>query len=271
MLIAQISDSHIARWGRKTFGIAPMAENLALCVDHINQLDPKPDLVLVTGDITNEGLLEETERAAHLLGKLHCPFYVIPGNHDDRSRLWTVFGGQACPARVDEFIAYVIDGYDVRLIGMDSTMLGAPSGEICDTRAAWLDARLSEAKEQPTIIFMHHPPVNCGVAETNLDGFAGADRLGDIVEKHSNIERLICGHIHLPAHVRWRGTVVSTAPSMGMQLVLDLTLTRASEFILEAPAYQLHHWSSDGPLVTHTVHVRTGDGQYPFEEHSGTG
>ena len=58
MLIAQISDSHIARWGRKTFGIAPMAENLALCIDHINQLEPKPDLVLMTGDITNEGLLE---------------------------------------------------------------------------------------------------------------------------------------------------------------------------------------------------------------------
>lgn len=270
MLIAQISDAHIAGWGKKTFGIAPMAENLERCVEHINQLDPKPDLVLVTGDITNEGLLEETERAATLLKKLRAPFYIIPGNHDDRSGLWSVFGGQACPARHEGFFNYVIEGYDIRLIAMDSTIPAAPGGEICETRAAWLEARLSEDSEQPTIIFMHHPPVKCGVAETDIDGFVGAERLGEIVEKYPNIERLMCGHIHLPAHMRWRGSIVSTAPSMGMQLVLDLTLNRGSNFILEAPGYQLHHWSDNKVLVTHTVYVRDGDGPYPFEEHTGT-
>ncbi|MHA1165285.1 MAG: phosphodiesterase [Alphaproteobacteria bacterium] len=266
MLIAQISDVHIAGPGKKTFGIAPMAENLALCVEHINQLGPKPDLVLVTGDIANEGLLEETQRAAGILENLHCPFYVIPGNHDDRSNLWSVFGGRACPERHEGFFNYVIEGYDVRLIALDSTVRGAPGGEICETRAAWLETRISEAKQQPTIIFMHHPPVKCGVAETDIDGFAGAQRLGEIIEKYPNIERLLCGHIHLPAHMRWRGSVVSTAPSMGMQLVLDLTLERGSNFILEAPGYQLHHWSGDHVLVTHTVYVRNSDGPYPFEE-----
>jgi hypothetical protein len=137
-------------------------------------------------------------------------------------------------------------------------------------RAAWLDERLSEAKEQPTILFMHHPPVKCGVAETNIDGFVGVERLGEIVAKYTNIERLICGHIHLPAHARWSGTVVSTAPSLGMQLVLDLALKRPSEFTLEAPGYQLHHWSSDKALITHTVYIRPIDGPYPFEEHPGT-
>ena len=59
MLIAQISDLHIVGVGKKTYGIAPMGENLRLCVEHINQLSPKPDLVLVTGDITDTGLQDE--------------------------------------------------------------------------------------------------------------------------------------------------------------------------------------------------------------------
>lgn len=266
MLIAQISDTHIAGWGEKTYGIAPMAENLARCVDHINQCDPKPDVVLVTGDITCAGGVEEAEQAASLLGRLQIPFYIIPGNHDDRSSLGSAFDGHACPSGFQGFSNYVIDDFDVRLIAMDSTAPGVPGGEICQTRAAWLDERLSEGKERPTVIFMHHPPVKCGVLETDMDGFAGADLLGDIIEKYTNIEGVLCGHIHLPIHVRWRGTVVSTAPSMGMQLGLDLTLKRPSEFILEAPGYQLHYWTPQKDLVTHTVFVRDVDGPYPFEK-----
>jgi 3',5'-cyclic-AMP phosphodiesterase len=266
MLIAQISDTHIPRWGEKTYGIAPMAENLKYCVDHINQCNPKPDVVLVTGDITGAGLIEEAEQAASLLSQLQSPYYIIPGNHDDRSILKSAFGEHACPSGYQDFSNYVIEDYDVRLIAMDSTLPGSPGGEICQTRAAWLDERLSEAKERPTVIFMHHPPIKCGVLETDMDGFVGAELLGEIVEKYTNIEGIFCGHIHLPIHVRWRGTVVSTAPSMGMRLGLDFTLKRPSEFILDAPAYQLHFWTPQMDLITHTVYVREDDGPYSFEK-----
>jgi len=266
MLIAHISDPHIAGWGRKAYRIAPTAETLAHCIDHINRLAPKPDLAVVTGDITNGGCAEEADRAASLLGELRCPYYIIPGNHDDRSHLWSVFGGRACPARAGAFMSYVIEGHELRLIALDSTRPGAPGGEICASRASWLDQRLAEAKGRPTVIFMHHPPVECGVPETDLDGFLGADMLGDVVEKYPNIERILCGHIHLQAHVRWRGTVVSTAPSTGMRLVLDLTMARPSEFDLAAPGYQLHYWSPQRNLVTHVIQVGEAEGPYPFEE-----
>ena len=266
MLIVQISDTHIAGRGKKTYGIAPMSENLARCVDHINQSDPRPDVVLVTGDITSAAKIEEAEQAADILSNLQIPFYIIPGNHDSRTSLGEAFSEQVCPSGYQGFSNYVIDDFDVRLIAVDSTVPGAPGGEICQTRATWLDERLSEDKERPTVIFMHHPPVRCGVLETDEDGFSGADLLGDVVEKYSNIEGIFCGHIHLPIHVRWRGTVVSTAPSIGMRLGLDLTLKRPSEFYLDAPGYQLHFWTPQQDLVTHTVYVGDGGGPYLFEE-----
>lgn len=264
MLIAQLSDTHITEPGKKAYGVVATAENLASCVDHVNQLDPAPDLVLVSGDITATGLQQEAEHAASLLAKLYYPYYIIPGNHDDRSALWSAFGGHACPTRQGEFFNYIIDGYDIRLIALDSTLPGAPGGEICETRADWLDRQLAEAKAQPTIIFMHHPPLNIGVLETDEDGFAGADRLGAVIEKYTNIERIICGHVHLLAHARWRGTLVSTAPSMGLQLVLDLTLKLPSRFFPEWPGYLLHYWTPEKNLITHSVVVRKGIDPYPF-------
>ena len=266
MLIAHISDLHIAGWGKKAYGIAPTAENLACCVDHINQLKPEPDLVLVTGDITYSGLLEEAERAASILSQLRYPFYIIPGNHDNRSSFLSVFAEQACPVKDENFINYVIEGYPLRLIGIDSTVPGEPGGEISKTTAAWLEECLSAAKEQPTVIFIHHPPVKCGVLETDVDGFVGAERFGDIVEKYPNIKSILCGHIHLQAHIGWRGTVIDTAPSMGIPLVLDLTLEQPSQFTLDVPGYQLHYWSPDKNLVSHTIYVRETDGPYLFEE-----
>jgi len=266
MLIAHISDSHIADPGMMAYGVAPTAENLARCVSHINHLNPKPSLVLVTGDITYSGKVTEAKRAAHLLNKLCCPFYIVPGNHDIRSALWSVFSEVGCPAADHELLNYVIEDYDIRLIGMDTICVDKPGGEICQRRAQWLTDRLSEKREQPTLIFMHHPPVKLGVLETDEDGFIGADCFGDIVEKHPNILSILCGHIHLECHVCWRGTVVSTAPSMGLQLGLDLSLTRPSEFFLESPGYQLHYFTPDQNLVTHTIFVKEMDGPYPFKE-----
>ena len=266
MLIAQISDTHMAGAGKKTYGIAPMAENLARCVGHINQLEPLPDVVLVTGDIANVGAPAEFAEAASLLAKLKMPFHVVPGNHDERQGLSEHFPAPACSAIDGGFICHVVDDYDVRMIGLDSTMAGAPGGQICQARADWLDHVLAREPDKPTLIFMHHPPLKCNVLETDEDGFEGSDRLAAVVEKYSNIERILCGHIHLTTHARWHGTVVSTAPSMGMQLGLDLTMQRPSEFFLEDPGYQLHLWTSQNQLITHTIYVRNRKGPYAFEE-----
>ncbi|NOZ73578.1 MAG: phosphodiesterase [Chloroflexi bacterium] len=267
MLIAQISDTHLAGWDKKTFGIAPMAENLARCVNHINQFKPRPDLVLVSGDISNDGRKEELEQAAALLGELHIPYFVIPGNHDERALMTAAFSREVCPTESEEFIHYAIEGYDLRLIAVDSTVPGAPGGELCEVRAAWLDDKLCQANNQPTILFMHHPPVKFGVMETDIDGFIGADRLGDIVAKHSNVVRILAGHIHLSSLTQWRGIVVSTAPSTGMRLFLDLTLER-SAYILDEPCYQLHYWTPERHLVTHTIRVLASEELHPFEETS---
>jgi 3',5'-cyclic-AMP phosphodiesterase len=264
MLIAHISDTHIAGPGQKTCGIAPMAENLERCVDSINTLQPRPDIVLLSGDVTNNFSRAEATRAAGILSALDCPYYLVPGNHDDRDVLQQVFGSKICPACSDGFINYAIEGYPLRIIALDSLDQGRPGGKICETRLAWLRTCLTRGGDQPTVIFMHHPPLKLGIQETDVDGFTGADQLGRIVADFPNIEHILCGHIHLTSHSRWCGSIVTTAPSMGMQLTLDLTQRQPSKFLLSDPAYLLHHWSTAGVLVTHLIQVAKLDGPFDF-------
>ena len=255
MLIAQISDLHITVKGKKAYGIVATIDNLKRCVTHINRLQPSPDVVLVTGDICYSGLAEEAKLAASILDKLNAPYYVISGNHDNRKDIQREFRSKVCPVEDKRFIHYVINDFPIRLIGMDSTHAGQSGGKICKKRASWLDKQLAKEPQRATIIFMHHPPLKLGMLETDEDGFIGADLLASVVKKYSNIKRILCGHIHRTAVAQWNGTLVSTTASMGMSVVLDLSLQKSSRFFTDEPVYHLHYCSADKTLVTHTLYV----------------
>jgi Icc protein len=264
MLIAQISDTHISAPGQKTCGVAPMAENLAQCIDSINALDPKPDLVLLSGDVTHSASQDETRHAEDILSALAMPLFVVPGNHDDRQLLSKVFGPEICPLNTDGYADYVVERFPLRIIALDTLDFGKPGGLLTEARLKWLDACLREEDQQPTIVVAHHPPLKLGVPESDEDGFVGAEALGEIVAAHPNIERFLCGHIHLHTNTRWCGTVVTTAPSPGMQLTLDLTGKATSRFLLSDPAYLLHHWTSDKRLITHPIQLSSPEGPFEF-------
>ncbi len=266
MLIIQITDTHIVSPNKKAYGIADTANNLIHCVEAVNSLEPRPDVVLVTGDISNNGQYQQLSYAKAILDKLNAPYFVVPGNHDSRDGIRDIFGNLTCPATGNNFINYVIDQFEIRLIALDSTIPNKPGAEICKKRAAWLDQQLEQNSDKPTIIFMHHPPVKCSVLETDEDGFIGADRLGDIVEKYACIKAILCGHIHLQAHINWRNTIVSVAPSTGMRLMLDLTMQKESQFFLESPAFQIHYWTSDKNLISYPVLIREKETSYLFHE-----
>jgi len=264
MLIAHISDTHISAPGQKTCGVAPMAENLALAVKSINALDPRPDLVVLSGDVTHSGTRTEARHAADILAGLAMPLFIVPGNHDDRQVLSEVFGPDICPIGAEGFADYVIGGFPLCIIALDTLDPGKPGGRLTTSRLDWLDARLKESGAQPVILFAHHPPLNLGVPESDEDGFVGASGLGRLVAAHPNIERYLCGHIHLHTNTRWCGTMVTTAPSMGMQLTLDLTQKSASRFFLSHPAYLLHHWTNDRALITHPIQHFALEGPFEF-------
>ena len=98
---------------------------------------------------------------------------------------------------------------------------------------------------------------------------ANAEALKAIVERHPQVERILCGHLHRPIQVRWAGTLASTSPSPAHQVALDLSADAPSQFVMEPPGYQLHRWHAESGLVSHTAFIGKFDGPYPFHDGDG--
>ena len=79
MLLAQISDLHIMAQGTLAYGRVDTAAFLARAIGVLNALDPRPDAVLVTGDLVDAGGIDEYRHLRTLLDTLAIPWRVMAG------------------------------------------------------------------------------------------------------------------------------------------------------------------------------------------------
>ncbi|MCC6467348.1 MAG: phosphodiesterase [Alphaproteobacteria bacterium] len=255
MLIAQITDLHVKHAGKLAYGRVDTYPMLELAVAHLRRLDPQPDVVLLTGDLVDEGSDAEYDRLRDALAPLKQKLYVIPGNHDERAALARTFADHGYLPRGGGFLHYAVDDHPVRLIGLDTLIPGKVGGAMDDARCRWLDARLGEAPDKPTLVMMHHPPFAMGIDHLDRWLLQGADEFGRVIARHKQVERIVCGHAHRSVALRWNGTTVSVCPSTAHQFTLDLRPQSPAIYSFEPPGFQLHHWRPGTGLLTHTVQI----------------
>ena len=243
-LLAQISDFHIGgEWAE-----ADPVAGLAATLEVVDSLRPQPDAVLVSGDLADTATDAEYEQVRELLAPLEVELYVLPGNHDDRSALRRHFG---LPGAGDSPVQYSVDLGPLRLVVLDTTRPGEDPGSLDAERLAWLDAELSAAREQPTLLAMHHPPLLTGIPAWDELGLPAADRraLAEVVERHPQVRRLVAGHVHRAITAELAGRPVMTVPSTYVQARLRFG---AEEIELAAePGGFAVHAVLDGELISH--------------------
>lgn len=262
MLVAQISDLHVRPAGERYKDAVDSNRMLAEAIDHLNGLDPRPDLVLITGDLVDEGQEAEYRALRPLLAALGPPCLLMPGNHDDRQTLVRCFPEHAyLPSRGAKH--YVVDRMPLRIVALDTTVPGDHHGEVDDAGLAWLDDALAGAEGRPTLVLMHHPPIACGIPYLDKYMCRRPERIAAVVGRHANVERVLCGHVHRPILQRWAGTLLVSCPSTATQIALNLRPDAAPASFCEPPACLLHRWH-DGVLVTHTSYIGRFDGPFPF-------
>jgi len=239
MLIAHITDTHITPPGTFLMGIVDTASALERAVAALNRLDPSPDATVLTGDLVESGAPEEYAHLRTLLAPLRMPIFAIPGNHDAREPMRKAFIGDGYLPQ-QGFLAYAIEDYPLRIIGLDTLVPGEGGGALCSERLRWLDHILSAAEDRPTLVLMHHPPFLTGIRRMDQSGLADSASFAEVIRHHRQIERILCGHLHRPIESRFAGTVAGTAPSTAHQIVLDLRPEARLSFAFEPPGYQLH-------------------------------
>lgn len=245
MIIAQISDTHIDLDGPNG---AARCRNLERCVAAINRLEPHPDVVIHTGDLSQHGKPGEYEAARRILAALRSPLFVAAGNRDDRSAIRAVFPAERSLLPDTLFAQYSIDAYPVRLIAVDTLSDNSNQGEFCQVRADSLRATLAEDTTKPTLVFMHHPPFEVHESDYPIQfaSWDGVDRLGRALAGQRHVVGMFCGHTHRDAAGEVGGFPVSSMPSVAV----DLRLGRYPAAFDGVPIYKLHRFDAERGLVS---------------------
>jgi 3',5'-cyclic AMP phosphodiesterase CpdA len=253
MLIAQITDLHIG-FGDPADPEEMNQQRLQTVLARLVEGPNRPDLLIASGDLTDSGKSDSSERVAELLRACPFPVHAMVGNHDTREALLAAFRGT--PSE-QGFIHYALELGDLRLLLLDTTEPGRHSGAFCTRRQAWLADQLDSHPDTPTLIFMHHPPVESGIAwmDPALDA-QWIRRFGECVEGRRQLLAIHCGHLHRQLSTGFRGIPLGVTPPVAPLVALDfnpLDPDRPDQRTLitgELPAYALHRWNGS-TLVTH--------------------
>ena len=253
MLIAQMTDIHI--------GFDPDAKPEELnrvrfraTLDRLLKSPNPIDMLVLTGDLTDRGDEDSFVKTAELLEDCPFPVHAIPGNHDSRDGLLTAFPDTP---HEDGFIHYALESDTLRVLMLDSFEPGRHGGAFCTQRRDWLRAQLAAQPDQPTLIFMHHPPVVSGIDW--MDPAAEEDWIAHFaaaIAGHEQIVAIHCGHLHRPITTTFHGVPLSVTPSVAPLVSLDLrpldpaTPDSRALITTEPPCYALHRWDG-ASLVTH--------------------
>lgn len=243
-LLLQISDPHIGA----TWEGADPDESLLRAVEAILALADRPDALLVSGDLTQNGAPAEYARLRELLAPLDLEPQVLPGNHDLRAPLREAFG---LPGEGDQPASHVVDLGPLRLVCLDSTIPGAEGGALDEGRIEWLEAALAEDRARPTVLAMHHPPLRSEMPGFERIGLAATAReaLAAVLRRHPQVLRVVAGHVHRTIVAELAGRPVLTVPSTYLQATLDFTST-GIEMRPDPPGFAIHALR-DGVLASH--------------------
>lgn len=253
MLLAHLSDTHL------TTGV--LASEPARCgyqaLSRVQALDPRPDCVLITGDLADRGEPAEYEAARELLATVDIPVHVIPGNHDNARVMLDVLSGTPYvqAAREPGRCYYRVDYPGLRLLCCDSSVAGRHDGELGAVQLAWLDDELSRDPGIPAIVALHHHPVRSGIAAMDDLMLSDSAALREVLHRHPPLTRILSGHLHRPMAAMFAGGLLMSAPSTYRQVLLDLRPGQHGAFVDEPAGFLLHNLTADG-MVTHLVPVR---------------
>jgi len=195
MLIVQLSDIHVGSQFQESV--------FAKVVEEVNELNP--DCIVITGDITNEGLIKEYEKCKELVSKLKCKKIItISGNHDYRNSGYLAFKKFFPFETINELAK------DVVLVTVGTARPDRNEGEVGYRQNLWIERTMLKFHDKVKILAMHHHLV--GIPDTGSDRVTVIDA-GDILRTifATKVDLVLCGHKHRPWIWNFKGLSIVNA------------------------------------------------------------
>lgn len=247
--VVQLSDSHLfAGEDGRLLGMET-DDSLQQVISGVLAEQSNIDLLLCTGDISQDGSMTSYQRFAEMVAVLNAPMRWFAGNHDERLALQ-----QVC-ARTD-WLEPIYDIGAWRIVLLDSSVANKVYGQLASDQLQILEQALASAGERHVLIGLHHHPVPINSRWMDKIGLHNATDMLSIVSRYSNVKAVVWGHVHQEFDQQVDGVRWLAAPSTCVQFT-----PHSEDFAVDdkAPGYRWLRLYDDGQLQTAVSRVENID------------
>jgi Icc protein len=239
-LLVQLSDSHLFAEADGTLLGMNTRESLQRVVELVRRQQPHIDLMLATGDLSQDGTLESYQQFRALTAAIGAPMRWIPGNHDEPQIM-------AHAAVHSDLLEPVVDVGNWRVTLLDSAVPGSVPGYLQDQQLQLLAQALSEAPSRHHLVCFHHHPVPIGCAWMEPIGLRNPEALFAVLDRFPQVKAVLWGHVHQEIDRERNGVRLLASPSTCIQFAPGSEDFSVSE---QAPGYRWLRLHADGRLET---------------------
>lgn len=246
--VVQITDTHLyANPAQKIMNRLKTAESLQAVLSKVKQLTVQPDLLLLTGDLSQDETADSYVYLQQIVSQLTIPTYWLPGNHDQLGLMSEIL--QQPPFFTDK----VIDKHPWKFLLLNSVIPGAVQGELAEETLAWLERELIQSFDQFIAIALHHPPISIGSPWMDAIGLQNSENLLKLIENYPQVKLVCFGHIHQEFQQERAGITYLGTPSTGLQFIVG-----TPEFAIDDqyPGFRQFQFYADGTWETQVERVK---------------
>lgn len=239
--MVQISDCHLfASTDGRLLGLNT-EDSLKLVLDRVAREQPRIDVILATGDISQDGTPVAYDRFKHHLERFKAPSYWLQGNHDLTAPIVNTLGGQShlspCLVKLGPW----------RIIMLNSSVEHEVPGYFTPAELAFLRQALEQTRDHPTLVCLHHHPLAMGCDWLDNQVVRNAGEFWQVIDDFSHVRAIIWGHVHQEWDHMRNGVRLLSVPSTCVQFK-----PLSKDFAIDdvAPGYRWLDLFPDGRVET---------------------
>lgn len=244
--IIQISDIHLNLDKTKDLLGVKTHDSFQAVINHIKNKKELIELIILTGDLSQDGSPEAYRRIAEMLDPLGVPVYTLPGNHDNLMVMEQVY---PC-GNLSRNKHIVLDSWQIILL--DSHTPGKVEGFLAEDQLSYLQQCLRLHPELHAIVSFHHHPVPVGCVWLDNLGVKNADAFWAIASTYPQIKQVLFGHVHQEFEQQVNEIRVYSSPSTCIQF---MRCQDTFELDNLPPGYRVVKLHPDGRFETHVERI----------------
>ncbi len=246
LVILQLTDLHFLPEPDQTMSGVNTEKTFKQVLLHALASHKKTDLIMLTGDLTQDPTLNCYQRIHHEMSKHPIKSICLPGNHDDYGMMQQVFNDEQLNCNKHVKIK------DWQIISLNSKKPESHSGYLNADELHFLSGTLNQNKDLHTLIAVHHHPLPTQSQWMDTMTIENSAELFSILEKHPQVKAVICGHIHQELTLEKQGIMVWGAPSTCFQFT---PLSKDYAVDEKEPGYRLLQLYPNGQISTQVYYL----------------